>query len=174
MITKQQKAKIIEELTDKFKRQKIAVFSDFQGISVTKFGALRRTLKKIGAEFKVAKKTLFDRALSEAGISGVQAKDLKGEIGVTFGYQDQIEPTRALMKFAKENITFKVLAAILDGKTLDGKQIAALAKLPSREVLLAQLVGALLGPIRGLAVVLQGNTRNLVVVLNKVRENKAK
>lgn len=172
MITKQQKVEIIEELAEKFKRQKIAVFSDFQGISVTKFSVLRRALKKVGAEFKVAKKTLFDRALNRAGIDSVQAKGLRGEIGVTFGYQDQVEPAKTLMKFAKENETFKVLAAILDGKAFNDKQVIALAKLPSREVLLAQLVGALQGPIRGLAVALQANTRNLVVVLNKVKDNK--
>lgn len=173
MITKQQKARIIEDLTDKFKRQKIAIFSDFQGISVTKFSTLRRALKKTNAEFKVAKKTLFDRALAHAGINGVQAKELKGEIGVTFGYEDQVEPTKTLVKFAKENETFKVLAAILSGKALNEKQVIALAKLPSREILLAQLLGALQAPMRGLAVVLQANTRNLVVVLNKVKDKKA-
>lgn len=173
MITKQQKAKIIEELADKFRRQKIAIFSDFQGISVTKFGALRRALKKTGAEFKVAKKTLFDRALNQAGMNGVQAKELKGEIGVTFGYEDQAEPAKTLVKFAKENETFKVLAAILAGKALNEKQVIALAKLPSREVLLAQLLGALQAPMRGLAVVLQANTRNLVVVLNNIKDKRA-
>ncbi len=172
MITKKQKTEIIEDLVEKFKRQKIAIFSDFQGVSVTKFATLRRALKKTNAEFKVAKKTLFDRALNEAGMDSVHAKDLKGEIGVTFGYEDQVEPAKTLIKFARENETFKVLAALLGGKALNDKQVIALAKLPAREVLLAQLVGALQSPMRGLAVVLQGNTRNLVVVLNKIKENK--
>ena len=102
-------------------------------------------------------------------MNGVQAKELKGEIGVTFGYEDQVEPAKTLIKFAKENETFKVLAAILAGNVLNDKQVIALAKLPSREALLAQLVGVLQAPIRGLAVVLQANTRNLVVVLNKIK-----
>lgn len=173
MITKQQKARIIEELADKFKRQKIVIFSDFQGISVTKFGALRRALKKIGAEFKVAKKTLFDRALNQVGMNSIQVKELKGEIGVTFGYEDQAESAKTLVRFAKENETFKVLAAILAGKALNEKQVAALAKLPSREVLLGELLGVLQSPMRGLAIVLQANMRNLVVVLNNIKEEKS-
>lgn len=170
MLTKTQKAKIVEELSDGFKRQKIAIFSDFHGVSVTKFGPLRRSLKKTGAEFKVAKKTLFDRALTDAGLSGLSIKELKGEVGVTFGYEDQIAPARALVKFARENETFKLLAALLNGKTLSDKQVIALARLPNREVLLAQLAHVMQEPIRGLASVLQANIRNLAVVLNKMKE----
>ncbi len=172
MITKQQKAEIVEDLVERFNRQKIAIFTDFQGVSVAKFAVLRRLLKKTGAELKVAKKTLFDRALLQAGLTAIKAKELKGEIGIVFAYQDQVEPAKVLMKFAKENETFKVLTALLGGKALIDKQVIALAKLPSREILLAQLVGALQGPIRGLAVALQGNMRNLVVVLNKIKDNK--
>ncbi len=173
MITKAQKAKIVDDLSDKFKRQKIAIFSDFHGVSVAKLQALRRLLKKEDAEYKVAKKTLFDRALVQTNPDAL-TKNMKGEIGVAFGYGDEAAPAKVLAKFAKEVETFKILGALLDGKLLSDKQVMALAWLPSREVLLAQVVAALSAPLRGLASALQSNIRNLMAVLNQIREDKSK
>lgn len=171
MLTKTQKAEIVEELTDGFKRQKIAIFSDFSGISVSAFRDLRRALKKENAEYKVAKKTLFDRALQSVGIQ-MKSKELKGEVGVTFGYGDQVAPAKILTKFSKGHDTFKVLAGILGERVLAAADVLALSRLPSREVLLGQVAATLQAPIRGLAVALQANIRNLAVVLNKVKDNK--
>lgn len=171
MLTKIQKASVIEGLKEQLKRQKILIFSDFRGISVAKLKQLRRALKKGDAEYKVAKKTLIDRALKEANLPG-EVKKLEGEIGIAFGYGDQVEPAKVLLKFGKENETFKVLGGILNATILGAKDIVALAKLPSREILLAQVVEAIAGPIRGLVTVLQGNMRNLVVVLNQVKDKR--
>lgn len=168
MLTKTQKSKIVEEFTERFRRQKIAIFSDFHGVSVAKASGLRRLLKKEGAEFKVAKKTLLDQALKAVGVT-LKTKDLKGEIGVAFGYEDQAGPARILAKFGKDNETFKILAGILSGRILSGAEVLFLSRLPSREVLLGQLIWTLQSPIRGLAAVLNGNMRNLVVVLNKIK-----
>ncbi|MFY9462814.1 MAG: 50S ribosomal protein L10 [Candidatus Sungiibacteriota bacterium] len=173
MLNKTQKSEIVQGLADRFKRQKIAIFSDFSGVSVAKSQVLRRLLKKENAEYKVAKKTLFDRALGEMG-AGAATKNMKGEIGVAFGYGDQVAPAKILAKFAKEIETFKIIGALLDGKLLSDKQVMALARLPSREILLAQVAAAFAAPLRGLASVLQGNIRNLAVVLNKIKEDKSK
>lgn len=169
MLTKDQKKEVVDDLIDRFKRQKIAFFSDFRGISVSKLQALRRLLKKTDAEYKVAKKTLLDRALEKAGI-GLKTKGLQGEVGVAFAYGDQIAPAKTLSKFSRENETFKILGGILGARILSGKEILAFAKLPGREVLLAQLLGVLQSPMRGLATVLQGNIKNLVVVLQKIKD----
>lgn len=172
MLNRAQKQKIVEDLADKFKRAKIAVFSDFHGVSVAKAQSLRRLLKKSEAEYKVAKKTLFDRTLVKLGI-GIKTQELKGEIGVTFGYGDEIFPAKTLFKFGKENETFKILGGILGGRILSDKEVVALAKLPSREVLIGRLLGVLQSPMRGLVSVLGGNIRNLVVVLNKIKESRS-
>lgn len=173
MITKTQKGEIIADLVEKFKRQKIAIFSDFSGVSVVKSQALRRLLRKEDAEYKVAKKTLFDRALAMSEIgAGTATKDMKGEIGVAFGYGDAVAPAKILAKFVKEIGTFKILGGLLDGKFLSDKQVMVLARLPSREVLLAQVASALAAPLRCLVSVLQGNIRNLAFVLNQVKEKK--
>jgi len=168
MLTKQQKSKIIDDLAERFERQKIAIFSDFHGLSVVKSQVLRRLLKKNDAEYKVAKKTLLDRVLDKMGLS-LKTKKLIGEIGVTFGYGDEIAAAKTLFKFSKNNEILRLRGGILGSRILDEKEIIALAKLPGREILLAQLVGALSSPMRGLVTVLQGNIRNLVVVLNKIK-----
>lgn len=167
MLTKTQKQHLVEELGDKFKRKKIAVFSDFRGTSVAKMQGLRRLLKKTDAEYKVAKKTLLDRALEALG-SSVKTKELEGELGVAFGYGDEVNAAKTLFKFSKENETFKILGGILGERILKDKEVIAIAKLPSREIILGQFVRSLQSPIRGLATVLQGNIRSLVVILNKI------
>ena len=171
MLNKDQKQKVADDLAERFRRQKIAFFSDFHGVSVAKIQALRRLLKKDEAEYKVAKKTLLDRALEKAGLK-LKTKELQGEIGVTFAYGDEVAPAKTLSKFSRSNETFKILGGILGSRILTGKEILALAKLPPREVLLAQLLRVLQSPMRGLAIVLQGNIKNLVVVLSKIKDNR--
>jgi large subunit ribosomal protein L10 len=172
MITKAKKAEVVAGLKDKFSRQKIAIFSDFHGVSVARSIALRRLLGAENAEYKVAKKTLFDRVLGEMN-AGVSVKGMQGEIGVAFGYGDQVAPAKILAKFAKEVETFKILGGLLDGKALTEKQVVALSRLPAREVLLTQVAGVLSAPLRGLAGALQGNIRNLAYVLAKVKDQKS-
>ncbi len=171
MLTKTEKKQLVEELASRFKRKKIAIFSDMRGVSVSKMQALRRILKKTGADYKVAKKTLFDRALETAG-TPLKTRGLEGELGVAFGYGDEVTAAKTLLKFSKENETFKILGGILGERILSGKEVLTIARLPAKEVLWAQVVGTLQAPIKGLAVVLQGNIRNLVVVLNKIKDKK--
>lgn len=171
VLNRTQKSKIIDEFLERFKKQKIAIFSNFHGISVSKSQGLRRLLKKTGAEYKVAKKTLLDRALAGVGVE-TNTKKMKGEIGVTFGYRDEVSPAKTLLKFSKENETFKILGGILGARVLSDKEVIQLAKLPTREILLGQVVSTLQSPIRGLVMVLRGNLKNLVVVLQKIKESR--
>ncbi|OHA03866.1 MAG: 50S ribosomal protein L10 [Candidatus Sungbacteria bacterium RIFCSPLOWO2_02_FULL_54_10] len=171
MLTKAKKADVVAGLMDQFSRQKVAIFSDFHGVSVAKATRLRRTLKKENAEYKVAKKTLLARALSAAGIT-FDTTQLKGEIGVAFGYGDQAAPAKVLAKFSRENETFRILGGLLGSLVMSGKDVIALAQLPSREVLLAQVAAALSGPMRGLAGALQGNIRKLAFILGQIRDKK--
>lgn len=172
MLTKAQKEKIVDELERKFSEEKIAIFSQIRGIPVAKLNSLRRDLKKLGAELKITKKTLLKRALETIGL-GVNPRELEGEIGVIFGYENQAGTAKLAQKFRKENETFKILLGLIEKKILSAEEVLALAKLPSQKELLAQLLGTLLAPMRGLMNVLQGNQRNLVVVLNKIKNNKA-
>lgn len=174
MLTRSQKSAIVGELEDKFRRQRVLIFTDIRGVPVAKLTALRRELKKIGSELKVAKKTLLRRALETAGLAfgAIEPKSLEGEIAVIFGYEDQVAPAKIAATFGRENETFKMLKGLLTGKILEAGEVLALAKLPSRNQLLGQLACALNAPMRGLANVLVGNIRNLVVVLDQIKQRR--
>lgn len=169
MLTRSQKENIVLELVERFKRQKIAIFSDFHGVSVAKIRELRKQLKQKGAQYAVSKKTLLQRAMKSAGID-LDVKTLEGEIGVTFIYEEDVEPVKSLARFGKENETFKNRAGLMGIRVMGMTDVAALAKLPTRDILLAQVLRAMQEPLRGLINVLRGNMRNLVVVLNKIKE----
>jgi large subunit ribosomal protein L10 len=171
MLNKEQKIKIVDELADRFKRQKMALFGDFHGVPVAKSQDLRRQLKKADAELKVAKKTLLNLALKKAGIE-FDTKKLEGELAVIWGFGDEVMPAKIAYKFSRLNAAFKLLGGILGGKILNADEAVSLARLPSKEELLTKLVWTLQSPIRGLANVLQGNIKNLVVILSKIKDNK--
>ena len=172
MITRKQKEEQVKNFAERFERQHIAIFSDFQRISVEALQTLRRNLRGAEAEYKVARKTLADRALAEKGIP-LRTKDTKGQVGIAFGFGDAVAPAQVLQKFAKEHKTFMILGGLLGDKVIEAKDVLALAKLPSREVLLGQVASVLQAPIRNLASALQANIRNLAIVLSKVGEQKA-
>lgn len=171
MLNRSQKEALVADLAGRFQKQRVSIFADIRGISVAKLSSFRRELQNVGAEFKIARKTLFRRALEIAGI-GIEPKHLDGELGVIFGYEDQAAPAKLAAKFAKSNETFRILKGLLGASVLEGTDILTLAKLPPREQLLAKLASALEGPIRGLATVLQGNIRGLVIALNQVKSNR--
>ena len=171
MITRKQKEDIVKDLADKFSQEKIAIFALVKNIPSGKLNAFRRELKKINAELKLAKKTLMKRALEGIGLE-INPKRLEGEVGVIFGYENQVDTAKLAQKFRKENETFKILLGLLEKKMLSPEDLLALAKLPTKEQLLAILAYTLSSPLRGLVNVLQANQRNLVVVLNKIKDKK--
>ena len=171
MITRKQKEEQIKEFADRLEKQNIAIISDFQGISVAALQTLRRNLRNVDGEYKVVRKTLADRALSEKGIQ-LRTKDTKGQVGVAFGFGDAVTPAQVLQKFAKEHKTFQILGGILENRVIEAKDVLALAKLPSRDVLIGQVASVLQAPIRNFAVALQANIRNLAVVLKRLEEQR--
>lgn len=168
MLTRKEKEKILEELNDKLERKKVVIFTDFHGLKVSGIQMLRRLMKKSNSEYRVAKKTLLDRALIRSGFK-LTTKELKGEIGVAFGYGDEVTPAKTLFKFSRKNETFKILGGILGNQILSSEEVITLAKLPGREVLVAKLLGTLQSPVRNLVTILQGNIKNFIIVLNKIQ-----
>lgn len=171
MISREQKEKIIADLAEKIEKQKIAVFADCRGIEVGKVSAFRKSLKKADADYKVAKKSLIQRALKEKNLE-VDVKGMEGQVGVIFGYKDEASTAKTAYNFGKLNESFKILGGILGSRILSKEDVATLAKLPSYEAMLAQTVRAVAAPLSGLVNVLQGNIRGLVNVLNAVKAKK--
>lgn len=169
MQTKQQKEELVKDLAKKLKASKAVVFSDFKGLEVKDMMALRRELKASGIEIKVLKKTLINLALKNAGIQA-DVKKLEGQIAIAVSEGDEVAAAKIIAKAAKANENLKIVGGILGVKELTAEEVNALAKLPSKEELLAKLVGTLNAPISGFANVLAGNLRGLVTALKAVSE----
>ena len=171
-LTREQKQNIIKDLTDKFHRAKAAILVDFNKLSVAKTMELRRLLKQIGAEYKVAKKTLINRVLRSRNYKNADLEEFKTQVGVVFSYGDPVPTASSLFKFSKINEGLKILGGFLNFDWMDKNRVVAMAKLPSSEILLGQLAGTMAAPLSGLVNVLQSNIRNLVSVLDSIKSKK--
>lgn len=147
------KKAVVEEIKEKLSKAKSVVFVDFKGINVTQDTALRAEMRKDNSEYKVYKNRLIAKAFSELGIAGAD-EYLHGTTSVAFSYNSEVAVAKLIGDFRKENENINVKFGMLDGKIIDAEFVNKLSKIPSREVLLTQLVGMLQAPIRNLAVVL--------------------
>ena len=166
-LTKAQKQNIIDDLKEKIDHQKSIVFVDLKGLKVKDLFVLRTKIKEVEGQLKVAKKTLIKLVLEKAGLK--LEKDLKGEIALVCAFKDSLSPLKKTYQFSQTNENLKILSGFFDGKFIDQEEIMTLAQLPSREELLARLVGSISNPISGLVNVLQGNLRGLVYVLSQIK-----
>lgn len=171
MLKKNQKKELVKNLTESVKSSKSVVFSDYKGLKVKDMTVLRKELRKSESDFRVFKKTLLKIALKEAGIE-LDTKKLEGQVAVTVSQADEVAPAKVIADFAKKNEGLKIVGGLLNLKEMSTEEMEALAKLPSKEELLAKLVGTLNAPISGFVNVLAGNLRGLVQVLKAIGDNK--
>lgn len=167
-LTKAQKQKIVEDLKEKIARQKTMIFVDFTGLKVKDLSNLRKKLRAVDSELKVAKKTLLGLVFKKAGLE-IEAKKIKGEIALVLGYNDGLSPAKIIYQFSQENPNLKILGGFFEKKFREAEEIITLAQLPAREELLAKLVGTISAPVSNLVNVLQGNIKGLIYVLTKVK-----
>lgn len=151
-IIEQKKAQV-EELANKMKEAKLILLTEYRGINVADVTVLRTQLRKANSDYRVIKNNITKRALETCGITGLE-EELEGPVAVILGYEDYLEPLKAIYKYAKENEFYKIKGGVIDGKVVSKEELMTLAKLPSREELLAKLAGSLLGTISKLAVAL--------------------
>jgi large subunit ribosomal protein L10 len=169
MQTREQKKQLVKDLAEKISGSKSIVFADFKGVKVKDLTLLKKELRKEGVEFKVAKKKLIDIALEKEGIEA-RTKDMEGQVAVSLSTIDEVAPAKIIQKYAKANENLKILGGILGKRSMSIEEVKALAKLPSKEEMLATLVGTIQAPISGFARVLSGNLRGLVQVLKGISE----
>src|SRR5688572_16773733 len=164
----------VKEFIAGFKNANSVVFADLAGLKVNDANSFRRTAKKDDVAINTAKKTLLRIALKEAGVTAVDPNNLGGSVSMLFGMGDAVAPAKVLEAFRKDHESIKILGGLLDDQWMSAEQVKALAKLPSKQQLIGQLVGTLNAPISGFVNVLNGNLRGLVVALNAIKEAKAK
>lgn len=171
MQTKAQKKELVKDMASRVKEAKSVVFADFKGVKVKDLTSLKKELRKEGIDFKVSKKTLINIAFKEAGIE-LDTKKMEGQVAVSISTQDEVAPAKIISNFSKKNENLKILGGVLESKLMDMEQVKALAKLPSKEELLAKLVGTIKAPVSGFVNVCAGNLRGLVQVLKSISEAK--
>ena len=159
-IIKQKEAEI-KELAEQFKSDKLILLVDYRGINVADVTKLRADLRNTNSEYKVIKNNIIKRALDANGESGLDDL-LEGPTAIVIGTEDYLEPSKVIYNFSKNNEFYKIKGGIIEGKVMTAEEIITLAKLPSRQELMAKLAGALLG-----------NITKLAVALDAVREQKA-
>lgn len=144
---------VVEEIKEKIKSAKTLTFVDYRGLTAVEDTALRAAFRKANAEYKVYKNRLLLRALEELGMTGYEAI-LEGTTAVAFGYEDEVSTAKILVDTIKNTKKMQLKGGILDGKQIDVAMIETLAKIPSKEVLITQLLYVLQSPVRGLAIAL--------------------
>lgn len=165
------KSQVVAEVKEKLAQAKGVVLTDYRGLTVAQVTSLRAQLREAGVEYKVLKNTLVRRAAHEVGIDGLDSY-LEGPTAVAFS-ADPVAPAKILTEFAKNNKDLEIKAGVLEGSVIGVDGIKALADLPSREVLLAKVLGAMQSPLFGMANVLQGPIRKMGYALEEVRKLKA-
>lgn len=148
-----QKEELVKALAERMKSAKVIILTDYRGINVEDVTKLRSDLRNANSEYKVIKNNIIKRALDMNGETGLDDL-LVGPTAILMGDEDYLEPSKIIYNFTKSNDFYKIKGGIIDGKVMTAEEIIALAKLPSRQELLAKLAGCLLANISKLAVAL--------------------
>jgi large subunit ribosomal protein L10 len=168
-----EKQAIVAALTEKLQRAGGGVLVDYKGITVAEDTALRSEMRKNNVEYTVVKNTLLRFAVQNAGLDGLTSV-LEGTTALAIS-DDPVAPAKVVVSFAKKmnGQKFLVKAGFVEGKELDVKGVNALAELPSKEVLVATVLGTMMAPISGLANVLNANIAGLARALQAIADKKA-
>lgn len=167
------KQELVTEMHERLTRAKAVFLADFRGMDVGKATSLRNELRSASVEYKVFKNTLLDRA-SQGTDMECLSPYLTGPTAIAISYDDPVSAAKVLSKFAKDpQGKFILKVGVLSGKLLDVKQIQALAELPSREVLLAKMLGSMQAPATNFVGVLAALPGSLVRALDAIRAQKA-
>jgi len=165
------KKEIVDELKQRLARAQVAILTDYKGLNVAAINDLRRKLREENIEFQVVKNTLLLRA-AEGTDTALMKDQFTGPSAIALSYEDPVAPAKVLTQFAKDNKALEIKAGVMSGKFLDFTDLKALAELPSREVLLGQLVGVLNNVPTSFVRVLAEVPRQMLNVLNAIKDQK--
>lgn len=172
-LTRKQKEEQVQEVAQSVQDSTAAVFIAFDGVSLADMTDLRDKLHAAGCHMRVVPKRLLKLAVQNAKLE-FDPTAVEGQVAVAWG-PDAVTPAKTLHEFVKkQEERMRLVGGSLEGETLSFEQVMSLAKLPSREQLLAQLLGVLSGPARGFAQVLSGVPRSAVYVLQAIKDQKEK
>lgn len=141
------KSLVVSEIVEKLNNSSSAVVVDYKGLTVAEVTELRKVMREAGVDYKVYKNTLVRRAAQEVGIEQFNDELLVGTNAIAFGYDDPVAPARILKKFIETHPKMKLKMGVVEGEFYDEAKIMELANIPSREELIAKLLGSLKAPV---------------------------
>ena len=170
-MNRDEKSAIVAELNDMFTRSKFSVVADYCGLTVSDLEKVRKELRDCGSEIRIAKNTLLKRAVTDTACESL-TDDFVGTTAIVMAYDDPVSPAKVLAKFADDHEKFELRSAVLEGEKITVDNIVALSKLPTKEVLLGQLLSVMNGVPTALVRVLSGVPRTFLYGLQAVKEQK--
>ena len=172
MSTKAFKSEKISQMKEKIEKAKVAIVTDYKGLSVEEITKLRRLIQKEDADYMVTKNTLAKIAIKGTEYE-VLADSFTGSVAIAFGFDDQVAPAKVLAKFMKETKKGEILAAAMDGKLLSASEAKALATLPSKQEIYAKMLGCINSPAYGIANSINAVMSSLTRAMAAVRDQKS-
>ena len=166
-----EKKRIAEDLRERFEKSTLVILTDYKGLDVESMNALRRKLREADAEYQVVKNSLLVRASESNDVSMIKDQ-FKGPSAIALSHGDPVAPAKVLTEFVKNNKKFEIKTGILNGKVVDFDAIKALSSLPTREVLLAQVLSAMNAVPTALVTALSDVPRRMVNVVQAIKDKK--
>ncbi len=171
-MAREDKKKLVKDLAEKMEKSQSMIFTDYRGLDVAEMNELRRKLRDAGVEYRVVKNTLARFAAEKANIKELEVI-FTGPTAIAFGIDDPVTPARILVDYSKENKELEIKGGTLEGKPINISRVDYLAKIPSREELLAKALGSMKAPVTGLVNTLGGILRKPLYALNAIKEQKS-
>lgn len=170
-MNREEKTQAIAELKKQFQKATFTLLTDFKGLKVNEINQLRQELRENSARMQVVKNTLAKIAISDTELKPL-AEYFKDTVAIVTCEEDPVSPAKVLVKFAKDREKPEIKVGFMYGELMETSQVVALSKLPSREELLAKLLGSMQAPAQNLVNVLAAVPRQLVTVLAAIRDQK--
>ena len=167
----EEKKQFVEALHKRLEKCQVLILTDYKGLNVETMTELRRKLREAKVEYQVIKNTMLKRASEGTDVEKIKDA-FKGTSAVALSYDDPVAPAKVLTDFAKKNDKLAIRIGVMQGKVLDLSSIKALAALPSREQLLAQVLSAMIAVPTSLVTALSDVPRRMVNVLQAIKEQK--
>jgi large subunit ribosomal protein L10 len=166
-----EKKRIADDLHQRFSKSSVVIVTDFKGLDVASINELRNKLREESVEYQVVKNSLLVRASEKTDVAMIKDR-FKGPSAVALSYDDPVAPAKVLTQFAAEHQQLEIKVGVMGGKILEPDEIKALSKLPSREILLGQLLSTMNAVPTSFVRVLAEIPRSFLNVLNAVKEQK--
>ncbi len=170
-MNREEKKASISQLNEKFSRASVAILAEFSGMGVEELREVRKELRSVDGEFKVVKNTVAIRASMGTNLEGISVY-FKGSTAVALGYADPVAPTKALKDIAEKKSKLKIRIGVIEGTVVSLDDVRKIAKLPSKEILLGELLSRLNAPLSGFAGCLNGVLSKFVRTLSAVHQQR--